>query len=211
MCTSALGDYQKALENYSQTLALHRDISERRGEANSLSDIGAVYQKLGEYRKASDYHHQALSIRRAIGDRAGEVSSLNNLGLVFSALDDSQKAIDFYSQALTLSRAMESPYTAAQALYGIASVERNRGNLMVALTQIQAALEIIESLRTNLSGQELRASFLASVRELYDLQIDLLARLDERQPGGGARRRGISGKRALPRTQSAGDPGRGPR
>jgi CHAT domain-containing protein len=182
---SALGDYQKAMENYNQTLALHRDISERRGEANSLSDIGTLWQKLGEYRKAADYHEQALSIRRAIGDRSGEVSSLNNLGLVSSALDDSQKALDFYSQAFTLSRAMESPFTAAQALHGIARVERNRGNLTAALTQIQLALEIIESLRTKLSAQDLRATFHASVRELYDLQIDLLSRLDEQQPEAG--------------------------
>jgi CHAT domain-containing protein len=181
----AVGDYKKALEHFGRALALHRDIGERRGEANSLGDSGAVYQKLGEYQKASDYHDKALSIRRAIGDRSGEVFSLKNLGLASLALGDSEKALAFYSQALTLSRATEVPFNAAQALLGIASVERNRGNLLVALTKIQAALEIIESLRTKVSSQELRASFLASVRELYDFQIDLLARLDERHPAAG--------------------------
>ena len=182
---SSLGEPEKALDNYNQTLVLHRQITDRRGEANSLSDIGTLYSSLGDHRKASEYHEHALSIRRSIGDRTGEVSSLTNVGLVSSALDENQKALDSYGKAFTLSRAMESPYTAAQALYGSARVERKRGNLIAALTQIQEALEIVESLRTRLSGHDLRASFLASVRELYELQIDLLSRLGERQPEAG--------------------------
>jgi CHAT domain-containing protein/Tfp pilus assembly protein PilF len=181
----ALGDYQKALERYSEALILTQAMSDRRGEANILSDTGSVYQKLSEYKKASDLYNQALSIRRAIGFLAGEAHSLSNLGLVSSALGDSQKALEYYGQGLTLHRAVRNRKGEAMTLFGIARVERDRGNLVEARVRMEAALEIIESLRTKVSAQELRASFLASVRELYDFQIDLLARLDERQHSAG--------------------------
>ena len=183
--TSSMGDHSKALEHYRQALALSRDVGERRIEANALGDTGLVYQRLGEYLKATEYHQQALSIRREIGDRLGEAVSLSNLGFISSALGDAQKALEYYGDALVLRRAVKSRKEEAMTLFGIARVERDRGNLGEARVRMEAALGIIESLRTKVSGQELRASFFASVRELYDLQIDLLARLDERQPAAG--------------------------
>ncbi len=183
--SDALGYYQKALEHYSQALALFRDMSNQRGESNTLSDIGSVHQKLGDYQKASDYHNQALSIRRAIGHRGGEALSLNNIGLVSSALGESQKALENFNQALALQRAVVNRKGEALTLFAIARVERNRGNLVEARARMEAALDNIESLRTKVTGQELRASFLASVRDFYDFQVDLLARLHERQPSAG--------------------------
>jgi CHAT domain-containing protein/Tfp pilus assembly protein PilF len=181
----ALGEHQKALSHYDRALTLHREINERRGEANSLSDMATVYQKLGDYQKAADYHNQSLALRQTIGDRLGEVSSLSNLGQVFAALGNTEKALDYYNRAFTLSFSMQSPYLEAQALYGSAGVERDRGNLNAALKRIERALDIVESLRARLVAQELRAAFLASVRDLYDLKIDLLIRLNERQPEAG--------------------------
>ena len=181
----ALGDYQKAKEHYGQALALYREVSERRGEANTLSDIGSVHHKLGEYQKASDNYNQALSIRRAIGDRTGEALSLNNIGLVTSALGDSQKALEYLGQALVLRRAIRHRKGEAMTLFGMARAERNRDNLVEARARIEAALEIIESLRTNVANQELRASFIASVREFYDFYTDLLMQLHQRQPSAG--------------------------
>ena len=70
-------------------------------------------------------------------------------------------------------------------LFGIARVQRYRGNLDEARARMETGLEIIESLRAKISAQDLRASFVASVRELYDLQIDILAQLAEREPAGG--------------------------
>ncbi|MCM3872574.1 MAG: CHAT domain-containing protein [Pyrinomonadaceae bacterium] len=182
---SSLGDDQTALQHFLQALLLSRDLGERRIEANALGDMGSVYQKLGEYQKASDYHQQALSIRREIGNRLGEAQSLSSLGFVSSALGDSGKALEYYGQALAIRRALKTRKEEVITLFGMARVERDRGNLFGARARMEAGLEIIESLRTKVSAQDLRASFLASVRELYDFQIDLLVQLSEREPAAG--------------------------
>jgi CHAT domain-containing protein len=69
--------------------------------------------------------------------------------------------------------------------FGIARVERSRGNLAEAETQIQAALGIIESLRSKVVTRDLRTSYFASNKNAYDFYIDLLMQMDSRQPSTG--------------------------
>ena len=49
----------------------------------------------------------------------------------------------------------------------------------------EAALAIINTLRTKVASRDLRASYFASVQDLYKLHIDLLMRLHRRQPAAG--------------------------
>jgi tetratricopeptide (TPR) repeat protein len=76
-----LGEKQKALEYYSQSLPLRRATGNRRGEATTLNNIGLVYSELGEKQKALEYYNQSLPLSRATEDRAGEATTLNNIGL----------------------------------------------------------------------------------------------------------------------------------
>ncbi|MDB9513042.1 CHAT domain-containing protein, partial [Kamptonema animale CS-326] len=76
---SELGEKQKALEYYSQSLPLRRVVGDRAGEATSLNNIGLVYSELGEKQKALEYYSQSLSLRRVVGDRVGEALSLFNI------------------------------------------------------------------------------------------------------------------------------------
>ncbi|MFB2877415.1 CHAT domain-containing protein, partial [Floridanema aerugineum] len=61
-------------------LAIAREIGDRKGEGQSLGNLGITYNSLGDYRKAIEYQQQVLAIARSIGDRNGEGTALNNLG-----------------------------------------------------------------------------------------------------------------------------------
>jgi len=67
----------------------------------------------------------------------------------------------------------------------IARAERDRNNLTEARNRTEAALDIIESLRSKVVSQELRTSYLASKRDYYDFYIDLLMRLHQNVPSQG--------------------------
>jgi CHAT domain-containing protein/Tfp pilus assembly protein PilF len=180
-----LGEHQKALDYFNQALPLRQAVGDRRGEASTLNNIGRVYDRLGEQQKALGYYDQALQLRRAVGDRRGEASTLNNIGYVYASLDEKQKALDYFGQALRLARAVGDRTGEMNTLSGLARVERDRGNLSEAHAEMEAALRIIESLRTKVPGQELRASYLASKRDYYEFYVDLLMRLHQRQPSDG--------------------------
>ncbi len=76
----SLGQYQRAIDFYQQSLEISREIGDRGGEAASLSHLGTAYKSLGQYQRAIDFHQQSLEIRREIGNRWGEANSLGNLG-----------------------------------------------------------------------------------------------------------------------------------
>src|SRR5262249_48406276 len=59
------------------------------------------------------------------------------------------------------------------------------GQLTEARSRIGAALDLIESLRSKVTSQDLRASYLASNYNSYDLYIDVLMRLYQSRPADG--------------------------
>ena len=67
----------------------------------------------------------------------------------------------------------------------MAGAQRGLGELIDARATIQSALGIVESVRTKVASQELRASYFASVRQSYELLIDVLMMLHRQQPSGG--------------------------
>jgi CHAT domain-containing protein len=179
-----LSEQQKALDYFNQALLLKRAVGDRSGEARTLNNIGRVYADLGERQKALDYYNQALPILHAIGDRSGEARTLTNVGVVYYTSGE-QKALDYYKQALPLLRAIGDRSTEAVTLGNIAISEREIGKLNNALAHIEAAIAILEALRTKIGSQELRSSFFATVQGNYELYIDLLMRLHKQQPDAG--------------------------
>nr|MBW4623461.1 CHAT domain-containing protein [Cyanosarcina radialis HA8281-LM2] len=75
----ALGEKQKALEFYNQSLPLSRAVGDRSTEAATLNNIGAVYFTLGEKQKALSYYNLSLPLLRAVGNKSGEAATLGNL------------------------------------------------------------------------------------------------------------------------------------
>ncbi|MGD1807801.1 tetratricopeptide repeat protein [Dapis sp. BLCC M126] len=180
-----LGEKEKALNYYQQALPLRRQVGNRRGEAITLNNIGLVYRSLGEKQKALNYFEQALPLKRQVGYRRGEAVTLNNIALVYDSLGEEQKALIFYNQALSLRRQVDDRGGEATTLSNIASLKRSQGKLTEALTDIEAAIKIIEDLRTKVASPELRASYFATVQNRYEFYIDLLMQLHKQNPNKG--------------------------
>jgi CHAT domain-containing protein/tetratricopeptide (TPR) repeat protein len=173
----SLGETQKALEKYNEALPIYQAVGDRSGEAGALNRIGTVYWSLGEMQKALEKYNEALPLRREVGDSSGEAATLNYIGLVYDSLGETQKALEKFNEALPLRRAVGDRYGEADTLLGIARVEEKRGNLTQARQTIEQAVGLIESLRTNIAGQELRASYFASRQEFYETYIELLMQM----------------------------------
>src|SRR6266508_5526551 len=61
--------------------SLRRAVSDRSGEAITLSDIGSVYALLAEAQKALDLYKDALQLSRAVEDRSTEASVLRRIAM----------------------------------------------------------------------------------------------------------------------------------
>jgi CHAT domain-containing protein/Tfp pilus assembly protein PilF len=173
-----LGDYAKALDNYNQSLSLRQMPKEPYGEASTLANIGNVYAGMGNREKALAYFEQALELQRAISDRRGQALTLQKAGELYEESGDLKRARQYLDEGLALSRAIKNRSCEANLLYDIARTEKSAGHPIEARSQIEAALAIIESTRARVSSTDLRASFLASKQEFYELEIDLLMQSD---------------------------------
>ncbi len=178
----SLGEMQEALEKYNEALLLMRAVGYRSGEAATLNNIGAVYDSRGEMQKALEKYNEALPTWRAVGDRRGEAQTLHNIGRVYQLLGEMQKALEKYNEALPIRRAIGDRNGEADTLLRMARVEQKLGNLTKARQTIEQAVGMIESLRTNITGQELRASYFASRQDFYESYIDVLMQMHKQSP-----------------------------
>ena len=181
----SLDEKQIALSQYDKALVVLRAVGDRFTEALTLENIGLVQHSLGGFEKALDYFKQALEIQQAIGDRPREAATLSYTGRTYDALKQTDKALDYYNRSLQLSRAVEDKSVEAATLRLLALVEARRGQLAEARAKMEAALSIVESLRTRITGQELRASYFSTVQEQFETYISLLMRMHREQPTKG--------------------------
>jgi CHAT domain-containing protein/Tfp pilus assembly protein PilF len=179
------GQPQSALEHYKQALPISRASNHKVGEATTLSNIGFIYDTIGQSQKALEYYHQVLPIRKATNDKVGEANTLNNIGFIYMGSGELKNALKSYNQSLLISKAIDHKDGEAITLSNLSTLERSQGNLQSALTYIEAAIKIIETIRTELSSQELRTSYFASQQYYYRIYIDLLMQLHKQQPKQG--------------------------
>ena len=176
---------QKALEHLNPALSLAREISDHRTEAIVLTNMGASYSLQGNQLKAVEYLERALQLRIGASDRQGEAITLNHFGRAFNMWRQPEKSLEYYDRALPIWRAVGDRNGEVAALYGMARAESDLDHLLPASQRAEAALAIINTLRTKVASRYLRASYFASVQDIYKLQIDLLMRLHRRQPTAG--------------------------
>ena len=180
-----LGENQKALEYLNQALELARNMGERLREATTLLSIGRAYRSLGEYQKALEFLHQSLVLLKDLRSPTAVARAHYNLGKVYTDLGEYERAIDYLNQALLFWKSNGDSVKSAEAIRELARAERGRGNLDNALAQSEAALNLIELVRTQAGGPELRASYLASVQDCFELRVDVLTRLHKLDPSRG--------------------------
>ncbi|HKE56108.1 MAG TPA: tetratricopeptide repeat protein, partial [Pyrinomonadaceae bacterium] len=176
---------KEALEQLTRALALTEDIGDRRLQAAALTHMGTAYSVLGDQSKASEYLERALQLRIAASDRQGEAITLNHFGRVFDMWHQPQKSFEYYDRALPIWRAVGDRNGEVAALYGMALAESKLDHLLPASQRTEAAIAIINTLRTKVNSRYLRASYFASVQDLYKLHIDLLMRLHRLRPAAG--------------------------
>jgi CHAT domain-containing protein/Tfp pilus assembly protein PilF len=181
----SLGEYQKALEYLQQSVSIFRSTGNRRMEIVGLRDIGRVFDARGDKAMALGTYLRALSFYHAEKGLRGEAITLNLIGDIYQGRGELPKALDYYTRALALCRQAEYLLGEGATQYNIARVQRDLGNLAEARRRMDGALGVVESLRRKVTSQDLRASYFATVRQHYELYIDILMKSQKQDPNAG--------------------------
>jgi CHAT domain-containing protein/predicted negative regulator of RcsB-dependent stress response len=180
-----LGQNEPAQSYYLQCLDISRRVKNPILEALALNSIGLNAQAMGKTADALDNFNQALAIYHAKGSRRAEAMMLDNLGELFNSQGDRSKALSYHNRALPLAQETGDRALEVLARGHVARLERAAGHYQEARTQLEASLKIIETLRSKVISPDLRSSYFASVREHYELYIDVLMQMHKEHPEKG--------------------------
>jgi tetratricopeptide (TPR) repeat protein/transcriptional regulator with XRE-family HTH domain len=159
------GPWAEAITRHATAIQAARQLGDRLGEANALSDLGAVQYLTGDYPAATLVLDQALGIYRALGDRLGQANALRHLGEVGYMTDDYPAAAQAQEEALGIYRDLGDRLGQANALRYLGEVRRLTGDYPAAAQAQEQALGIFRELGDRL-GEANVLSHLGEVRRV---------------------------------------------
>ncbi|MBN9660712.1 MAG: CHAT domain-containing protein [Acidobacteria bacterium] len=160
-----LGDPYKALETERASVSLFRQVRDIDGQLGAMKNI-AIAQAIEfqDYAAARSGFTEALALARSSGNKREEMQCELYLGEALYRSGDTAGARVRWSNVLEKAHSLKLPEEEWKALYGLGRVDHDR-------SQWLAAAAVIESTRADLRRAELRGSFLADKRDVFDALI----------------------------------------
>lgn len=180
-----LHDYKTALEDYQQALKIFQEMGDRVREGVALNNIGNAYNRSKDYPSALGYFERALVLRRETKNRQGEAATLNNIGTVYLAMGEYRKALDYFTQSNAIVHSVGYRRGEALTLYWMSHALDGLGRTAEATDRMKECVGILESVRSDLVGEEDRATFFSSNEEYYKFYVGLLMKLQQQEPSRG--------------------------
>ena len=176
-----LGSYQKAIEYFEQSLELAQKHQDERGKGHVVGNLGTTYLEWGirdknpeYYQKALEYYEQKLEIVRKSKDFRSEGAVLTNMGIARTKLGDYEAAADSFRQARRLLQEIGDRDAYGQAVAGTAFLHQQLGDADLAIVLYKEAIEIKETIRSQLMVGAFKSSFEERQIDTYKQIIKLL-------------------------------------
>ncbi|HYN21048.1 MAG TPA: tetratricopeptide repeat protein, partial [Thermoanaerobaculia bacterium] len=173
----------KARELYERSLELGRELGNLEIQAMAMNNLAFLDLREDDAPSALQRSRSALPLAAGLPD--AEVYVRLALGQAHRKLGDLGASRQELEAALRLSREREDPVRESMALSALARTEIQGEDLPRARALLEEGVRILESLRTEVAQPEIRATFLASRRDMYELYTETLMALDSTHPGGG--------------------------
>lgn len=141
-----IGDYEKALEKYNQSLELKEKLGDQIGRASTLHQIAKIYMHKGEYKKALEYYNQSLEIANNFEIQHGIAGALFNIGQVHLRKGEHDEALQKSNQSMEIFEKINDRQGISAALHQIAMIHQEKGEYKKALEKYNESLVIKEKL-----------------------------------------------------------------
>jgi serine phosphatase RsbU (regulator of sigma subunit) len=182
----ALGDYKKAVLEYTKALNVYERLKKKREIAGILNNLAASLKLQIEtedtnnpdYSQVIDYYNRSLKISEELGDKSGISRTLNNLGTLAQSQKDFSKALVFYEKSLEVALETQEKQGMASTYNNIAKIYKERGNLEKSLELYEKALQTADEAESKFElyvTLKERASVLAELNRFSEAYSDLLA------------------------------------
>ncbi len=135
-----MGLYEKALENYFQSLKIGEENQFYSDIASSFNNIGNVYQSVSDYGKARDYYTRALDMAEKNNFKLVAAITSNNIGDLLLLQKNYDSALVFFNRSLELSTSLGSKFYQGIALFNIGDTYLQNDSLRESREYFQKSL-----------------------------------------------------------------------
>ncbi len=184
MLASQQGEPARARSLFEESLAIGRELGDKRGIASSLHNLGNLVWDQGDYALARSISEESLAIGRELGDKRGIASSLHNLGNVVADQGDYASARALFEESLAIRRELGDKRGIAISLNNLGAVALDQQDYTSACSLFEESLAIrrelgdkrgIGLLLSNLGAVALAQGDYASARALFEESSDYSA------------------------------------
>ena len=163
-----LGNYDEARARFTETIAIARELGDRRLESRSVGGLGVISHERGEYSEARAYLERALDIARELGDPHLELRWVGGLGTIAGHVKDFPQARARYQEAVGMARQFGDRRFEAMWLGNLGTISKEEGNYGDARAQLEEALAIA----SELGDRRTEATWIGTLGELGAIQGD---------------------------------------
>jgi CHAT domain-containing protein/Tfp pilus assembly protein PilF len=177
-------DFLKALEYFNKCLEITKKIDDKKTAIHIYNNLGTVYSDLENYSNALRYYQQGLKIAENIMNKEVMSQILNNIGIVYYNSGDYEESMKYCQKAIDLASQIKARQVLWEAFLYVANSYKKQAKFDDALKNYEYSIAAIESVRSTLELEELKASYLGTDKriEAYHNLIDLLTRLHQSEP-----------------------------
>jgi predicted ATPase/class 3 adenylate cyclase len=150
-----MGQYAEACKHLEESLAIARELGDRRRVAAVLQPLGMACLGEGDVTSARRYLQEALTLARLLGDKRELATSINALAQLHRVENEFDAASSLYDQFLTLARDLQDRELIAIALLNLAMVSIQQGKGEGAQEMLIQVLSIAREIGSKAAGQSL--------------------------------------------------------
>jgi class 3 adenylate cyclase/Tfp pilus assembly protein PilF len=167
-------NYPVAIEVYHKAIKIFTKYELKFEYAESLNDIGNVYEAQSNYPKALEYYQKALKINEGLGNKDGIASNLGNIGIIYDYQFNYPKAIEYYQKALKINEELGKKSGVANNLINIGSLYTIINELDKSLDYLTRGLilneEIGDTRQVTYTYFMLAGNYIARAKQIDKLQ-----------------------------------------
>lgn len=183
------GDLELGQRSIEEALADLQREAEPRLRLAALTTLGGLLRRRGDFTGGRAALEEAVALARSSKAVQREATALLELGYLEVEAGAPLRGLELLEEAQAKFVEVADPMGEASASVRGSVALRDLGRLEEAWARLEPALTMVDLMRTATDSRNLRTAYFAFRQDYFDLAIDLLMRLDERQPTRGFARR----------------------
>ncbi len=181
-------DFREALNNYNKCLELSKKIDNLKKKAEIeiavYNNMGSVHSDLYEYSIALDYFDNGYKKAKDLNDIRSMGMLANNMGIVHANMGNYKQSTIYFTAAISFGNKISSGQILWEAYLELARSYVKQNNFDLALNEYIASIQQIETIRSQIDLEELKASYMGTDKriEAYQELIELFVSLHTENP-----------------------------